>query len=44
MWIDIVVIGLGLIGVARREPLAIEGLYGRVGGIIGLEGIDRLDV
>ena len=43
-WDDIGIIGLRLIGVSRREPLAIKGFYGRVGRIIGLGGIDRLDV
>jgi len=44
VWNNIIMVGLGLVGVARREPLAIEGLYGRVGRIIGLGGIDGLDV
>ena len=43
-WDDIGIKCLGLIGVSRREPLAIEGFCGRVGRIIGLGGIDRLDV
>lgn len=43
-WDDIGIIGLGLIGVSRREPLAIVWFYARVGRIIGWGGIDRLDV
>lgn len=44
VWDNIIMIGLGLIGVTRRQPLAIERFYGRVWRIIGLGGIDRLDV
>jgi hypothetical protein len=40
---DISVIRLSLIGMSRGEALAIEGVQGGVGGIIGLGGIDRLE-
>ena len=43
VWDDVVVIGLGLIAVTRREHLVIDWFYARVGRVIGLGGIDSLD-